>query len=107
MHECGEADTSLHWSARILASKAFALGVVVAELEGSIHQLLHVHRFPNYLANCQCFAGVDEVATTEFIGCEVKPFSDFVHVSFQRKNGLRSAEATEGAMRRMISRQCL
>src|SRR5437763_4835191 len=107
MHECGEADASLQWSARILASKAFALALVVAELEASLHQLLHVHRFANYLANCQCLAGVDEVATAEVFRREVKLFGDFVHVSFQREDSLRRSETSEGAVWRMICRHCL
>src|ERR1700678_896357 len=64
--------------------------------------MLQVDRVFEELAGCGSVAGGEEVAATEFFGCESDDFGDLVHVAFEGEDALGCAESAEGSVRRNI-----
>ena len=87
---------------RLLVRESLALRVVVAQLEGAIHQLVHIDFFADHLADGERLALVNEIAAAQFFGRDADGFRDAVHVAFERENALRRAESAEGAVRRHV-----
>ena len=75
------------------------LGVVVGFGKCACEEVLHVDGVDERLAGCGFVAGGEEVAAAEFFWCEADGVRDLVHVAFEAEQGLRCAEAAEGAVR--------
>src|SRR6266478_3769178 len=61
--------------------------------------MLHVDWIREELAGGGAVAGGEEVAAAELFGGQADYFGDFVHVTFEREDALRGAEAAEGSVR--------
>ena len=86
----------------VLCGEARALGVVAGLVERAGEQVLHVDGFGEELAGGGAVAGGEEVAAAQFFGREADDAGDLVHVALEREEGLRRAEAAEGAVRRDV-----
>ena len=102
VHEGGEADAALDGGGGIGAVEFGALGVVVGLVERAGEQVLHVDGVGEELAGGGAVAGGEEVAAAEFFGGEADDVGDLVHVALEREEGLRRAEAAEGAVGRDV-----
>src|SRR6185295_2114966 len=60
--------------------------------------------FANRLAGGSRLAFVKEVATSKLFRCQTNSVRDFVHVSFEREDALRRAEAPKRTMRWNVRR---
>src|SRR5205823_2706828 len=100
--ERGEADAAFDFARGVLAREARALLAVVGKLERAFEQRAHVNVFAYDLTGGGRLAAPDEVAAAQLFGREADRPCDFVQVSFEGEDALRSAEAAEGSVRRRV-----
>src|SRR5215213_231788 len=73
--------------------------MVVAELQCTRQQMVHVHALVNDLAGCRLLAFVNKVATAKLFRREPNCSRHLIHVSFECEDALRRAEPSKSAVR--------
>ena len=73
--------------------------MVIGLAQGASQEAVHVHGIGEVLAGGGLHAGGEEVAAAELLGRETDGLGDLVHVALKSEEGLRRAEAAEGAVR--------
>src|SRR5688500_20235040 len=84
----------------------FKFCVVIAQLKRTIHQTAHIDVLANHLTRRRRFSFTNKVATAKLFRRSTNGASDVVHVTLERKNTLRRAEAPERPMRRHARSDC-
>src|SRR5262249_54006612 len=87
---------------RIFSRESLALFMVAAQLEGAIHQPLHVHVFMDYLSDSDRLALLYEIPTPKFVRRKSDSFRDAIEMPLEREDALRGSESAERAVRRSI-----
>src|SRR5438132_6081940 len=81
--------------------------MIVAQLECTIKQTLHVDLLADDLISRRGLSFMNEVAATKLFGSQTDSLSNFVQMSLQRKDALRRPESPERPVRWHVRRDCL
>src|SRR2546426_504886 len=102
MHEGSEPHAFLPPLPGILAGEPRGLCAVVAQCEGALQQMIHVHVFANHLSGRGGLPRLNEIAQTKLFRRQTNGARHSIQVSFERKDALRRAKAAKRAVRRRV-----
>src|SRR6266576_1199302 len=93
MHERRESNAAFDTRTVIFVRKAFALGLIIAFLEGAIEQAVQVHLFVQDLSCRGRLVFAKEIPAAKFFRWQIYGTRNLIEVALDRKNTLRRAKA--------------